>query len=264
MTKFCRSATQVQGDTLDDCRQSLQSVEDGAKESNALVELNHQLLTTQADIIASISSTLAGLSTGDQINEAKSLLLKALESNSMTLNAIMQNQQLQSNIPPQVRFQQPVIFEDAHERRFLFHIEFVNSFTAFQWLLESRFEDVPGLKKVKNLEYAMRDLASKRTVDLSRSWESVARPGRRVLMSMVFQRPMTSTSSCPGCQAESSDGPDRGESDLLWYNIYYHAQGPIIQAVIQLTCPEQLESRMRHMVSACDRIRNCQTWKAKP
>lgn len=226
--KLYRSATQFQGGALDDCRQILQSVEEGAKGSNALARLNHQLLANQAGLLMSVSNTLANMSTGTQMNELQSLIQKVLESNLMISKAIMQTQQSQSSIPPQVEFQQPVVFEDAHGRTLPFHLEFINSFTAFQWLLEFRFEKMPGLRKVKKLEYTMRDTASKRTVDLSRPWESVVRPGRKVLMSMVFQRPKASTSSCPGCLAESPDGPGSGESDIKWYAIpTCHAHVPI-------------------------------------
>lgn len=215
--KSYRSATQLQGESLNGCRQSLQSVEDGAKENNMLAKLNHQLLTNQADLFMNVSSTLANLSTETQISELQSLVQKVLESNTMISNTIVQAQQFQSSIPPQVEFQQPVIFEDAHARQLPFHLEFVNSFTVFQWLLESRFQTVPGLRKVKELEYTMWDMALKRAVDLSRPWESVVRPGRRFAMSMIFQRPKASTSSCPGCLTENPDSPGNGDSDVQWY-----------------------------------------------
>lgn len=134
---------------------------------------------------------------------------------------MMQTQQLQFNIPPQVELQQPVSFEDAHGRQFPFYIDFINSFDIFQSVLEARFEDMPGFRKVKSLEYAMRDIASRSAIDLSRPWASIFRPGR-IIMNMVFQQPDTtksSTSSCPGCLTANTSVPDGGDLDIIWYSI---------------------------------------------
>lgn len=123
----------------------------------------------------------------------------------------------QSNLPPQVERRKPVFFEDAHARSFPFHLEFINSFAAFQAVLEVRFSDVPGLKKVSRLEYAMHDTASKRALDLNRPWESLFRPGRRVVMSMLFQQTKKSSSSCPGCFTEDTSSEGEGNTHIQWY-----------------------------------------------
>lgn len=81
-----------------------------------------------------------------------------LEIISREHDTVMQIRQLLSSIPSQVKRQQPVRFEDAHGRHFPLHIEFVNSFSAFKAVLELRFEDVPGMRKVRNMEHAMRDI----------------------------------------------------------------------------------------------------------
>lgn len=121
-----------------------------------------------------------------------------------TFNTVVQMQQLQSKLPPQIQLQQPVLFEDAHERLTPLHVEFINSFAAFQAVLEIRFSQVPGLKKVKGLEYTMEDTASRRSLDLSKPWESLFRPGRKVIMSMLFEQVETTMSSCPGCFRETA------------------------------------------------------------
>lgn len=186
------------------------------KGSHDLAQRNHQLLTVQSDLVVMLSNTLAGMPTGTQTNELQSVLQRVLESNQIIFSMVMQIQQLHSAISPQVDRQQPVLFEDAHGRRLPFHIEFINSFKVFQSVLEARFEDVPGLRKVKSLEYNMRDMATKKAIDLDKPWESVFRPGRRVHMSMVFQRPESSTTSCPGCLSDNPSSPDSEDSDILW------------------------------------------------
>lgn len=131
-------------------------------------------------------------------------------------------EKVQSSLPPQVERQQPVLFEDAHARMFPFHLEFINSFAAFQAVLEVRFRDVPGLKKVSRLEYAMQDTASQKALDLAnKSWQSLFRPGRRVVMSMLFpQAEAPVSSSCPGRFTEdttSGGGGGGGNAHIQWY-----------------------------------------------
>lgn len=98
-------------------------------------------------------------------------------------------------------------------------MEFINFFAAFQAVLEVRFSQVPGLKKVKGLDYAMQDTAAKKPLDLSRPWESVLRPGRKVIMSMLFQQVKTTVSSCPGCLKENGAveaGKDDKDTHTQW------------------------------------------------
>lgn len=146
---------------------------------------------------------------------------KVLEANMRTFNTVVQIQQLQSQLPPQITRQQPIIFEDAHERLTPFHLEFINSFAAFQAVLEVRFSEVPGLKKVKSLEYAIQDTASKKSLDISKPWESIFRPGRKVIMSMLFEQVETTISSCPACFRDSVQKKDDENTHTQWY-VQFH------------------------------------------
>jgi hypothetical protein len=129
---------------------------------------------------------------------------------------VLNMQKLQTELPPQVNRQQPVYFEDAHGRIAPFYTEFIDSFEAFQAVMEVRFRHVPGLKKVQNNEYVVQDSNSKRKVNLHAPWESVFLPGRKVNMSMVFRRPQLSTSSCPGCQTANETKRHANDSEIQW------------------------------------------------
>ena len=187
----------------------------------ALVKQNHQLLAFQADQIASISSTVAKFVDSHQAgateaDDLRSLYTKVMESNIKISTTVLHMHQILSNLPAQVDRQQPIVFEDAHGRLVPFHVEFINSFAVFQAVLEARFRDVPGLRKVKSLEYAMQDVASRTKIDLAGSWESIFRPGRRVNMSMVFQQDQAQSSSCPGCFTENAVVGDDTKDDVQW------------------------------------------------
>lgn len=183
-----------------------------------------------------MSSTIASLST--QTTELQNLLQKVVQSQMETFTAVLQFQQLQANMPPQIERQQPILFEDAHGRLAPFHLEFINSFAAFQAVLEVRFTQVPGLKKVKSLEYVMQDTASKKTLDLNKPWESIFRPGRKIIMSMLFQQVDFTQSrapavvSCPGCLQEVEDVNNGG-----------HEQDTHIQWCVHTNYPTSLLTR---------------------
>lgn len=216
-----RSATNLQCKAINGCTQlakGAQKVNDG---TNALVTQNNQLLTAQAELIVTISSTVANLSsTQQQTTGLENLVQRVLESNRKIFDTVMEMQQLQANIPPQIERQQPILFEDAHERLTPFHVEFINSFAAFQAVLEARFSQVPGLKKVKSLEYAMQDTASKKGLDINKPWESIMRPGRRVVMSMLFQQDDSTVSSCPGCFRDNVQGDGGEDTHIHWYDLF--------------------------------------------
>lgn len=122
----------------------------------------------------------------------------------------------QTQLPPQIDRQLPVYLEDAHGRVAPFHIEFINSFEAFQAVMEARFLHLPGLKKVQRSEYLIQEPGRKRTLNLKAPWESVFLPGRKFVMSMVFQTPQKSTSSCPGCQTENEHLTNESQSYIQW------------------------------------------------
>ncbi|KAJ4389646.1 hypothetical protein N0V93_007118 [Gnomoniopsis smithogilvyi] len=219
------SATKIQGEAIDGCAQLAKVARDDNNQTGTLVKKNNEMLTTQAELIATISSTVVNLSSRQQTTGLQDLVQKVLESNMRIFSTVIQTQQLQASLPPQIERQRPIIFEDAHERLTPFHVEFINSFAAFQAVLEVRFRQVPGLKKVKGLEYAVQDTASKKALDLSKPWESLFRPGRKVVMSMLFQQVESTISSCPGCLRENIMEDDDEDTHMqcsnpacgLWY-----------------------------------------------
>lgn len=217
MAEFARSATKLQEQRLDNCTQLLQAVYDDTKEGSARAEENQQTLVVHTGRLETISRAVTSLVSGQQENGLLSLGSKALRWNIRIFEAITQMQQLLCKIPPQIEHEQPVLFEDAHGRLAPFHVEFINSYTAFQAVLEARFENMPGLRKVRNLEYSMQDMQTKQILDLSRPWEYNVRPGRKFVMSMIFELPKGVISSCPGCSTETFNRLENKGSDFQWY-----------------------------------------------
>jgi hypothetical protein len=160
---------------------------------------------------------VANLTTQQKTQDLQAVMLKVVETNMKVYQIVLDMQStIQHQLPPQIDSQKPVYFEDAHGRLTPFHIEFINSLEAFQAVMEVRFRHVPGLKKFQRREYLLQESGSKRKLDLQAPWDSVFLPGRRVVMSMIFQTPQISTSSCPGCQTENTAPTSIPQSEVQW------------------------------------------------
>ncbi|KAK2808907.1 hypothetical protein FQN49_008667 [Arthroderma sp. PD_2] len=184
------------------------------KETQSQIGQTHNMLRAQADTISKISDILELSDTQPKIRDVRSVMLEAFDMNMKVCRMALdlQKSQAQSqqeyqapSLPPQIERQHPVELEDAHGRVTPFHVEFINSFEAFQAVLEARFRHVPGWKKVKNMEYAIKESSSNRRLKFDAPWDSVFLPGRTVTMSMVFWMPPTAMLKCPGCQLESKE-----------------------------------------------------------
>lgn len=84
------------------------------------------------------------------------------------------------------------------------HLEFLDSWEAFEAVLEVRFRQLPGHRKIKQREYALRNNALQRDVEKSLAFTRCFLPGKRIDMSMVFDGSIGGRSSCPGCQLVTS------------------------------------------------------------
>jgi hypothetical protein len=211
----------LQDNSAKSSHQEVIGLRDAENKTQALVKKNHDLLNTQADLIVTISRTVTAISTQQETHDLQSIVNKVLETNMRIFAMVVEMQKLlQNELPPQVDRQQPVYFEDALGRIAPFHVEFICSFEAFQAVLEVRFRDVPGLKKVQNFEYAMQDSRSKTAMDFRKKpWTSLFLPGRKVNMSMVFRNaPRAALSCCPGCRTENAVGEGDLKSEIQWYH----------------------------------------------
>lgn len=195
----------------------MQAVYDETKKASDRAEQSQQTLVVHTGLLETISRVITGLVSRQQESGLLAIVDKVLQWNITIFNAITQMQQVLCSIPTQIQRDQPVSFEDAHGRVARFHVEFVNSYAAFQAILEARFVNMPGLRKVRRLEYVMRDTQSKRILDLSTPWETTMRPGRKFVMSMVFQLAKAVNSACPACSREASNHLKNEDSDIQWY-----------------------------------------------
>jgi hypothetical protein len=146
-------------------------------------------------------------------SELKLLMHRVVATNIATYHAVIS---LQTALPSRLErtlIEEPFILEDPIGRIAPVHLQFVTSWDAFNSVLEIRFHNLQGFKKIKNKQYGLQEKATQRDIDQSRAWERAFLPGQRIEMSFVFRNDESSTkdantTTCPGCQAPSLYPPE--------------------------------------------------------
>ncbi|KAF6235175.1 hypothetical protein HO173_006804 [Letharia columbiana] len=96
-----------------------------------------------------------------------SFMQKIWKVNFLTYKAVIS---LQTSIPAQLErcwTQEPATLEDALGRVTAVHLEFLDSWEAFEAVLEVRFRQLPGHRKIRQGEYALQASSWKRDVERS-------------------------------------------------------------------------------------------------
>ncbi|KAH7378590.1 hypothetical protein BKA64DRAFT_648594 [Cadophora sp. MPI-SDFR-AT-0126] len=185
-------------------RRSLDSIQTHARATSELSKNIHNLQQ-------SIKRSGSGISLDEQqlliqtLSQMRGQNRELLNQFSSLVKQVVQVKdtiKLQRHPPPQVLLQKPVILYDALGRISHFHLDFIDSFTAFMAVLRIRFETV-GLKKIEREEFRLEEVARRRTINLKLPWKDVFRPGQQVEMSMIFERENMPQSRCPGCNVIS-------------------------------------------------------------
>jgi hypothetical protein len=112
----------------------------------------------------------------------------------------------------------PFVLEDAIGRVAPIHLRFINSWRAFDAVIEVRFQGRQGLPKILRGEYVLQEGPTGIEIDRSRRFNETFLPGQRIVMSLVFQKSEEhnahrSKVSCPRCHAPS---PQPGDIDTQW------------------------------------------------
>jgi len=158
---------------------------------------------------------------GDLCSQAKTTMSKVLFINIATYKMVLA---LKTSLPCYLErslFNEPFVLEDAIGRISPVHLQFISSWEALDFVLETRFRGLQGHDKVQSGHWTLQDNATGREISRRRNWEGAFLPGQRVNMSLLFQREATVESSdssarapksdqaaCPRCQADASDSRD--------------------------------------------------------
>ncbi|KAL8902722.1 MAG: hypothetical protein Q9207_004434 [Kuettlingeria erythrocarpa] len=153
------------------------------EEIKTRIEENHSEVQAARIDIQSIGS---GIVRFRQLGaDILSLMQRIWSGNIMTYRA---NITLQSQLPRQLErtwAQEPVMLKDPLGRVTPVHLEFVETFEIFQAVLEMRFDQLPGNRKVQRKEYALHADQSKQEIDTALAFRRWFRPGQHIHMIMV-------------------------------------------------------------------------------
>ena len=138
----------------------------------------------------------------DMSNSVRQLLT----SNASLVRSI---QMIQCGLPTPLEctlLQDPFILEDAIGRVAPVHLQFIESWDAFEAVLEARFRGIQGWDKVQQREYALQDRRRGSEISPSRPWGGAFLPGQRIDMSFVFENTIqhdgdevSQETDCPSC-----------------------------------------------------------------
>ena len=122
-----------------------------------------------------------------------------------TYNALMK---IQSSLPSHLERsldQEPWILEDAIGRISPIHFQFIETWEAFETVLEMRFIGAQGHRKVREKRYALQAYRANQDIDRSKPFKTAFVGGRRYQMSILFdaQRHSFYGSHCPSCLTPS-------------------------------------------------------------
>ena len=164
-------------------------------------------------------------------SELKTMMNKIFRTNLATYEAVVSIQRVLPSHLERSMFRDPFILEDAIGRISPVHMDFINSWEAFDAILRLRFQDVQGFKKVQKKEFVLQEHATKREIKRTRPWECAFMPGQRVDMSLVFvkkasveQSEEIPSTSCPNCRAVSNKSQDSEKQWLVQRSVYRGAR----------------------------------------
>ncbi|KAI9725277.1 MAG: hypothetical protein M1828_003291 [Chrysothrix sp. TS-e1954] len=170
---------------------------------------NQTLLRTGHDLL---------LSSREISNSQHDVIMSEIKRVGSAFDTALSSEKLWTTPSPQVLFSAHAMLEDAFGRRFPIQTDFIGSWEAFQYVLVTQFEHMPGHLKVQRKEFSLSDLQTGRDLDVSKPLKAVFFPGSRRSMSMQFKLRSgddISPQACPGCGIVIDEAVD-DEGEILW------------------------------------------------
>lgn len=149
--------------------------------------------------------------------DLKDYMMVVLQSNLSIYREVVMIRKHVATAPGWALAEDPFLLEDALGRVAPVHLRFITSWTAFEAVLEARFEGRKGFSKVRRGDYVLQEDATAQEVDREMDWDLAFMPGQKINMSLIFRREQqiesmgTSDDSpvCPHCQEVNSGSPDK-------------------------------------------------------
>lgn len=184
-----------------------QEVRDQLRENNALVSASNAIVSKVKDALR--LDWVAQFGT-----DIKEFMTKIITINLATYHTVISIQGIITGGLQRSLNYEPFILEDAIGRIAPVHMQFINSWEAFDAVLELRFRKLQGHTKVRRQEYVLQEHTTHREISRTREWEGSFLPGQKIEMSFIFvSEKEANDSSCPSCKTACSTSQ---ESDIQW------------------------------------------------
>ncbi|KAE8445827.1 hypothetical protein EG329_012750 [Mollisiaceae sp. DMI_Dod_QoI] len=171
-----------------------------------------------------VENTELIISTTDKLDQGLKLLwLRKLGTELMVLvkKIFMVNiaiyrtvSEIRASLPSHLErpmYQEPFHLEDAIGRVIPVHLQFISTWDAFDSVLETRFRNLQGHKKILDKDFVLQERTTKRDISRDLPWEGAFLPGQKIDMSMVFVDSRDERQKCcPGCRKVCEDCPQTG------------------------------------------------------
>ena len=171
---------------------------------NLLLQLDATLSRRMIRMQDTFENTFRALSTNSAGDDA--VELTKFESLIDRLEALLTQQGIPQKLGKTWQ-QEPMVLEDALNRVFPIHLDFISSWDSFLFVLNGHFKDTAGEGKVARKEFLLFDQTGC-AVSFHKPWHEAFTSGQRVSMAMLFTRRRVSRSSCPLCLADNDDPTD--------------------------------------------------------
>lgn len=172
------------------------------------------------DFSCQVMGTLSTItdSVAQSVQQGKALLessAQVVQTNLRVFQMVHDIQLFILQVPGQVQRQQPVYLIDPLNRESPFHLEFVRSKEALLAVLKVNLKESGcGPPMIDRGEFAIEELETQNSIDLTGPWDSCFYPGQRVAISMVFKQWQGNVqSSCPRCGKEHVESTGK---EITW------------------------------------------------
>ena len=108
---------------------------------------------------------------------------------------------IRSRLPTQSErsmYSEIIILEDSIGRTFPIPIQTINSWDAFDALVEVQFRNRQGYHMIQRQEYVLHESLANRDLERRFPWEAEVSPGQRIVMCMLFTD-LSELDCCPSC-----------------------------------------------------------------
>lgn len=132
------------------------------------IQNNSALASSMNSLVRTMSQQFSWFT--NLLVSVKSMLSRGLRLNLATYRAVLSIQESLSRSMDRALIQDPFVLEDPLGRVAPVHLQFITSWKAFYAVLATRFEGLPGHKKIGQREFVIQERATNREISIKEPW----------------------------------------------------------------------------------------------